>query len=105
MSANGTEETELDAEASQHVRELSDTELAALTVDVYRRMAALDSQGIPIPLEQISNHYVVGLLEALVGPDEALRVREWHLTWMDKKFDMLEAALRMRMLGILDGGP
>ena len=56
----------------------------------------------------IENHHVLGLVESLVGPDVSLRVREWHLTWVDRQLDNVEAQLRTRLLesGIFDGaGP
>ena len=95
-------------EPTEYVRQLDDAQLVALAVHVQERIAALVGQGVPLPMGQIENHNLVGLLEALAGPELSLRVREWHLTWVDRQLDQAETVLRMRLLesGLLDGaGP
>lgn len=92
-----------DAEATEYVRELTDEQLVGLAVDLQCRAAALAQQGAPLPMAQLENHHLIGLLEQLVGREDALRVKEWHLMFVDRYFDQVEAELRMRMLSALDG--
>jgi hypothetical protein len=63
------------------------------------------SQGVPLPMAQIENHHLIGLLECFVGPDEALRVREWHLSWVDRQLDIVETQIRRQLLesGVFSG--
>jgi len=89
-------------EATEYERQLSDPELAALAIDVQSRISALLAQGVPLPMQEIENHHLIGLLECFVGREESLRVREWHLSWVDRMLDQTEAAIRMRMIGLLD---
>lgn len=88
-------------------RELSDAELVVLTTSVIARTSALLSQGANLPMQTIENHHVIGLLEALLGPEESLLVKEWHLTWLDRMLDQVEGAMRAHLLatGIFDAGP
>lgn len=88
--------------AANYRRELSDVELVQLGLDVDRRVLALASQGLAIPADQITSHLVIGLLEQIIGPEESLRVREWHLTWLDRQLDRAEGELRAAMIGNLD---
>ena len=90
-------------EVNGYVRELSDDELIALTVELARRGNALVSARIPVDLAAIMHHQLVGLLEAIAGQDVAMQVREWHLTWLDRYLDSLEAQQRMAALSIFDG--
>lgn len=92
-----------DAEATEYVRELTDEQLVGLTVMVSQRVATLLGQGVPLPMQEIENHHLIGLLECFVGPEEAMRVREWHLSWLDRRLDAVEAGLRMQLLGMMDG--
>jgi hypothetical protein len=85
-----------------YARELTNAELAALALDVDRRMIAVQQQGAVLPLGSIENHLVIGLLERLLGEDEALTVREWHLTWLDRQLDNLEAQIRQATIANLD---
>lgn len=87
-----------DTQATEYTRELSDVELVGLAVDVQRRVDQLISQGAPMPMQEIENHHIIGLLEAFVGPEDSLRVKEWHLTWLDRKLDQAEAAMRVHLL-------
>jgi hypothetical protein len=89
-------------EATEYVRELSDVELVGLAGDLQRRAIQLAQQGIEMPMQQLENHHIIGLLEMFIGPEDALRVREWHLTFVDRYFDMREGELRMRMLSVFD---
>ena len=70
-----------------------------------QRVAAFGAQGVALPMQQIENHHLIALLECFVGPEESLRVREFHLTWLDKKLDAIDAQLRMQMLSGVNGGP
>jgi hypothetical protein len=94
---------EKETEATAYERELSDDQLLALAGHVGARVSALLGQGVNLPMQQIENHHLIGLLECFVGPDESLRVREWHLTWLDSKLDAIEAQMRMQMLSALNG--
>lgn len=95
-----------DIEATEYLRHLDDAKLVALSVHINERIQAIVGQGVPLPMAQIENHHLIGLLECFVGPEESMRVREWHLSWVDRQLDALEATLRMRMLdsGLFDGG-
>ena len=92
-----------EAEATEYVRTLTDAELVGLALDLQRRAAALAQSGYPLPMQQLENHHLIGLLEHLVGREDALRVKEWHMTFVDRYFDQIEAEQRMRMLSALDG--
>lgn len=96
---------DLDAGPNEYVRHLDDDELLLLSVDVTRRFQALVSQGVPLPVAQIENHHLLGLLEAMVGPELSMKVREWHLLWLDRQLDNVEAQVRTQLLssGIFDG--
>ena len=102
---NGELPSAPDAEATEYVRQLDNAQLVGLLLDVNQRTQRLLAQGANLPMQQIENHHLIGLLECFVGPEESLRVREWHLTWLDRKLDDVEAAIRMQMLGLLDGAP
>lgn len=91
-----------EAEATEYERVLDNAQLVGMTLDVQRRIQTLLGQGVPLPMQQIENHHLTGLLECFVGPEESLRVREWHLMWVDRQLDAVEAQMRMQMLGILD---
>jgi hypothetical protein len=93
---------EIEPLATEYERELSDTEVVALAVDVNRRIGTLLQQGAHMPMQEIENHHIIGLLEQFIGPDESMRVREWHLTWLDRKLDEAEAAVRVTMVQGLD---
>jgi hypothetical protein len=90
--------------SAEYQRQLTDEQLVALGEHVSRRMQALLSQGVPLPVAQIENHHLIGLLEAMVGKAKSLRVREWHLSWVDRSLDDVEATMRAQMLasGFLD---
>lgn len=88
--------------ACDYERELTNAELAALALDVDRRMIAVQQQGAVLPVSSIESHLVIGLIERLVGEDEALAVREWHLTWLDRQLDNLEAQIRQATIANLD---
>lgn len=94
-------------QATEYVRELTDEQLVALDTAVTARTILLMNQGVPVPLELIRSHHLIGLLEAVAGPEISLRVREWHLTWADRQFDKAEAQLRAQMLtsGLFDEEP
>jgi hypothetical protein len=92
-----------EAEATEYVRQLSDPELVGLAFDLQRRAATLAQAGVPLPMQQLENHHLIGLLSVLVGPEDALRVKEWHLSFVDRYFDQIEAEQRIRMLSVLDG--
>jgi hypothetical protein len=92
---------EKDRAANEFERSLTDTELVGLAVDVQSRVDLLIQQGAPMPMQEIENHHIIGLLECFVGPDESLRVKEWHLSWLDRKLDQAEAAMRVHFLQAL----
>lgn len=92
-------------EATEYERQLTDEQLVGLAADLQRRAIALTSSGVDLPMQQLENHHIIGLLEQFIGPEESLRVREWHLTFVDRYFDMREAEMRMRMLSVLDDVP
>jgi hypothetical protein len=92
-----------DMEATEYLRKLDDKELVALAVHIQGRVSAMLAQGVPLPMQQIENHHLIGLLECFVGPEESLRVREWHLSWVDRQLDGVEATIRMRMIESLGG--
>jgi hypothetical protein len=102
-----TEQKEV--EATEYERELTDEQLVGLAVHVGTRVtvvsAALAQLNPPqsLPMQQIENHHPIALLECFVGPEEALRVREFHLTWVDRMLDQVEAGLRMQAFAVLDG--
>lgn len=104
-SPTAEELAEREPEASSYERTLTDAELVGLALDVQRRTAALLAQGVPLPMQEIENHHIIGLLECFIGPDQALTVREWHLTWLDRMLDKADAAIRMQVLGILGDQP
>jgi hypothetical protein len=85
-------------ESSDYRRQLDDAQLVAFAAEVDRRTQALLAQGVPLPVAQIENHLLIGLLEQLVGRAKALRVREWHLTWVDRQLDEVEAVMRAQLL-------
>lgn len=95
---------EKEAEATEYERVLNDTELLVLNVDIQHRISAMLGQGVPLPMQQIENHHLIGLLECFVGPEESLRVREWHLMWVDRQLDQVDAQIRAQMLtsGLFD---
>ena len=91
-----------------YVRQLDDDQLVVMGENVALRIQALLAQGIPIPMAQIENHHLLGLLESLAGAELANNVREWHLLWTDGQLDAIEAEMRLRLLdsGLFDGaGP
>jgi hypothetical protein len=79
-------------------------EVASRQLQTDDRTNRLLAQGIPLNVMQIENHYIVGLLEKLLGPDEATEVLDWHLDWVNNHFDKVEAQMRERMLtsGLFD---
>jgi hypothetical protein len=90
-------------EATEYVRELSDEQLVGLTVEIGRRITSLNERKVLLPMQQIENHHLIGLLECFVGPEDALRVREWHLTWLDRYLDAVDTQERMREFLAIDG--
>jgi len=96
---------DVDSDPSAYTRTLDDAQLVALAANVNARVQAVLAQGVPLPMSQIETHHLLGLLEALVGPEDSLRVREWHLVWLDTQLDNVEAQMRARLLdsGIFDG--
>jgi len=78
--------------------QLSAAEVAALAVAVQERINVLIGQGVPLPLAQMETHYVIGLLEELLGAERSLKVKEWHLSWVDRQLDAVEAQMRIQML-------
>lgn len=98
--------SDLDAAPNEYERTLDDEQLGALAEEVNRRVQALLAQGVPLPMQQIETHHLIGLLETLAGPVRSLRVREWHLVWLDRQLDNVEAEMRSRLIssGIFDGG-
>jgi len=68
------------------------------------RTNRLLAQGVPVPLPQIENHLIVGLLEKLLGQDAADEVMEWHLDWVNERYDQIEAQMREQLLtsGLFD---
>lgn len=73
-------------------------EAATRALQTDDRTNALLSQGIPVPVTQIENHYIIGLLEKLLGPEETVEVLEWHLDWVNARYDQIEAEMRSRLL-------
>lgn len=94
---------DVDVDPNEYERQLDDTQLVLLTEDVNRRVQALLQQGVPLPMAQIENHHLIGLLEVMVGRAKSLRVKEWHLVWVDAQLDNVETEVRLRMSGLLDG--
>jgi hypothetical protein len=94
---------QIDTEAIEYVRELDDAQLVALAGHIGARVSALAAQGVALPMQQIENHHLIGLLECFVGPEESLRVREWHCVWLDQKLDAIEAQMRMQVFTSLNG--
>lgn len=90
------------ASVFEYERELDDKQMVALAVDLARRGEALQSQGIFIDMVAIANHHLIGLLEFLVGEDEADRIKEWHLSFVDRHIDQQEARARAALLTRLD---
>lgn len=86
-------------EATQYVRVLDNAQLVGMAVDLQRRAATLAAQGVPLPMAQLENHHLIGLLDCLVGAEESLRVKEWHLMFVDRYFDQIEAEQRIKLLG------
>lgn len=89
-------------EATEYERTLTDEQLVGLAADLQRRAMSIEQSGQPLPMQQLENHHLIGLLECFVGPEEALRVREWHLTFVDRYLDAVEAGMRMRLLAAVD---
>lgn len=84
-------------------RPLTAPEVAALALDVQTRCNNLTAQGVPLPTDQMEHHLIIGLLEELLGPDRSLKVKEWHLSWVDNQLDKVEASLRMGALAGMEG--
>lgn len=91
-------ERDLDADPNEYKRQLDDEQLATLAADVNRHTQALLAQGVPLPMPQIENHHVIGLLEMFIGRAKSLRVREWHLLWLARQLDEVEAQMRAHLL-------
>jgi len=96
----------MDTEATEYARELDDAQLVALTGNIRARVEALAAQGVALPMAQIENHLLIGLLGCMVGTEESLRVREWHLSWMDRQLDHVESEVRTQLLksGVIPNG-
>ena len=73
-------------------------EVASRSLQTDDRTNALLAQGIPVPVAQIENHYIVGLLEKLLGPEESTEVLDWHLEWVNERYDAIEAKMREQLL-------
>jgi hypothetical protein len=89
-------------EITEYQRTLSDEQLVGFSVEISRRVQSLLGQGVPLPMQEIENHHLIGLLDCLVGPEDSMRVREWHLSWLDEMLDQVEGQLRARALTVLD---
>jgi hypothetical protein len=76
--------------------------LRALGTD--ERTNRLLAQGIPVPLSQIENHYIVGLLEKILGAHRSAEVLDWHLDWVNERYDQIETQMREQLLtsGLFD---
>lgn len=96
---------DIDVDPAGYERTLNDVELAEFAAELDRRVKALLAQGVPLPIAQVENHYLVGLLESLIGPTDSLRVKEWHLEWLERQLDNVEAEVRAHLIssGIFDG--
>ena len=96
-----------EGEAVEYLRVLDEGELIAMSVHLDTRIKVLGAElarrGQSLPIDQIANHYVVGLLENICGPEQSMRVREWHCMWLDRILDKAEAAERLGALGIFEG--
>ena len=79
-------------------------EAANRALQTDERTNRLLAQGVPLNIMQIENHYVVGLLEKLLGPDETTEVLDWHLDWVNERYDQLETKMRTDLIasGIFD---
>ncbi|HUO47997.1 MAG TPA: hypothetical protein VMU09_04105 [Acidimicrobiales bacterium] len=91
-----------DADPPVEDREMTAAEVAGFALDVQSRINLLIQQGVLLPLGQMENHYVIGLLEELLGAQRSLRVKEWHLSWVDRQLDTVEAQVRMQSLANLE---
>lgn len=98
-----SEKSETEIEATEYLRVLDDAQLVGLAGHIAARIGALLGQGVNLPMQQIENHHLIGLLECFVGPEESMRVREWHLSWLDNKLDAIEAQMRMQVFTSLNG--
>jgi hypothetical protein len=80
-------------------------EAASRQLQTDDRTNRLLAQGVPLNVMQIENHYIVGLLEKLLGTDESTEVLDWHLDWVNDRYDQIEAGMRERLLssGLFDG--
>jgi hypothetical protein len=98
-------DAELDESSCDYERTLDDEQLIALAADADRRVKALLAQGVPLPMAQIESHHLIGLLENFIGRPRSLRVREWHLLWLERQLDNVEAEVRAHLIssGIFDG--
>jgi hypothetical protein len=96
---------DIDAASFGYERQFDDEQLALLAADADRRVKALLAQGVPLPMSQIESHHLIGLLENFIGRDRSLGVREWHLVWLDRQLDNVEAEVRSHLIssGIFDG--
>lgn len=102
-------DTPLDGNPPRKHIETGVTQLEAATRQLQTddRVNRLLAQGVPLPLAQIENHYVVGLLEKLLGTEESTEVLDWHLEWVNDRLDQIEAQMRAQLLtsGLFDGPP
>ena len=100
-------ETDIDADPNGYDRQLDDAQLADFATDINSRVQTLLGQGVPLPMSQIENHHLIGLIEVLVGRAKSLRVREWHLVWVDRQLDEVEGQMRAQLIksGIFDNAP
>jgi hypothetical protein len=91
-----------EAEATEYERTLTDEQLVGFSVEISQRVQSILSQGVPLPMQEIENHHIIALLECFIGSEESLRVREFHLSWLDNMLDQVEGQLRARALTMLD---
>ena len=76
-------------------RQFSDDELEQMNGEIGRRVSALLEKGVPVNYEMVDSHRIIGLLEVLVGPEKAKRVREWNLMWVGEMLDQVESQVRV----------
>ncbi len=80
-------------------RELTDDQLAELAAECDRRVGAFAAQGVTF--QGLGEHWIVAMLEQLLGESAVNAAREHHLVWLKAQLD--EAEPKIRQAKILQG--
>lgn len=69
-------------------RKLSDAELNSLGQECEQRLGALQAAGVQI--NGLGEHFIMSMLEVLLGPGAYKQAQELHLEWMKGQLDTIE---------------